>query len=43
MLPSQRTVDAVDVSLVLAMDIFHGDAIVELLLLLVGEMAEAVP
>ena len=35
--------DAVDVTLVLAMDIFHADAVIEFLLLLVGEVAEAVP
>ena len=43
MLPSQLTVDAVDVSFVLAVDIFHADSIIEFLLLLVGEMAEAIP
>jgi len=37
------TTDTVDVGLVLAMDVVHRDAVVELLLLLVGEVAETVP
>lgn len=37
------TADTVDVALVFAMDIFHGDAVVKLLLLLIGEVAEAIP
>lgn len=35
--------NAVDITLVLAMDIFHADAVIKFLLLLIGEVAEAVP